>query len=350
VATGLNQPLWVTTAGDGTGDLYVVEQRGVVRAVRQGRLDPAPFLDITGLVRSTGNEQGLLGLAFHPAYARNGYFYVDYTDAQGDTMVARYRAAPGQATANPTTAATVLAFKQPFPNHNGGMLLFGPDGKLWIGTGDGGGAGDTQGNGQNRASLLGKMLRIDVDAASPYSIPPGNPFVGQTNARPEIWALGLRNPWRYSFDRATGDLFIADVGQNSWEEVNMVPAGASPPLNFGWNLMEGAHCFPPTRQSCPQEGLTLPITEYRTGADGCSVTGGYVYRGRRLPALVGRYVFGDYCKGTIWALERTGSGAWTRTAAMAGGGVNISSFGEDADGELYVTGHNTGTLYRVVAR
>jgi len=349
VATRFQRPLFVTSAGDGSGDLYVVEQRGAVRVVRQGRVDTTPFLDIIDSVGSDGSEQGLLGLAFHPNYPRNSYIYVNYTDKRGNTVIARYTATAGGRTVDRASAKTILAFDQPYPNHNGGMLLFGPDGMLWIGAGDGGSGGDPHGNGQNRNALLGKMLRIDVDRGAPYAIPPDNPFAATPGARPEAWAIGLRNPWRFSFDRATGNLFIADVGQNSWEEIDFTPAGARPPLNYGWSVMEATHCFPADRQGCNRDGLTLPIAEYRTGPDGCAVTGGYVYRGRRFPQLTGRYLFSDFCKGFLAALTQQ-NGAWTRTELMPPGPINISSFGEDQDGELYVTGYNTGTLYRVVAK
>jgi glucose/arabinose dehydrogenase len=225
--------------------------------------------------------------------------------------------------------------------------VFGPDGKLWIGTGDGGSAGDPRGNAQNRGVLLGKMLRVDVDSGDPYGIPPDNPFVGQQGTRPEVWGLGLRNPWRYSFDRATGDLWIADVGQNSWEEVNLVPAGSRGGINFGWNRMEGTHCFPPSA-NCDRAGLQLPIHEYGTRDRGnCSITGGYVYRGRAYPAMVGGYFYGDYCSGRIWALAPRGDGTW-ENVELLDTNLQITSFGEDEAGELYVTAMDGG-IYRLTA-
>lgn len=346
VFTGLAQPVFLTHAGDGSGDVYVVQRGGRIRVAPGGTLRAEPFLDITSIVGSSGSEQGLLGLAFHPNFRSNRYFYVNYTDRRGNTVIARYTAAPGRTAVDPASATVILSYDQPYPNHNGGMLAFGPDGKLWIGTGDGGSGGDPHGNGQNRNHLLGKMLRIDVDAREPYGIPPDNPFATQPDARPEVWATGLRNPWRYSFDRGTGDLWIADVGQNAWEEVNLVPAGSRGGLNFGWNRMEGSRCFPAGRQGCDTAGLELPVGEYGRN-EGCSVTGGYVYRGRAFPALQGRYFFTDFCSGRLWSLERAGDGSWRRTErAVAGAG--ISSFGEDEAGELYVTNLNNGTVYQLM--
>lgn len=351
LASGFTKPLWVGAPPDGSGDLFVLEQAGTVRVIRQGVLVAQPFLDLRTKVKSSGSEQGLLGLAFHPKYRQNRQFFVNYTAnvGVGDTVIERYTAVADGSAADPNSARLILTFPQPYENHNGGNLVFGPDGMLWIGTGDGGSGGDPRGNGQNRNALLGKLLRIDVDGGDPYAIPADNPFASAVDARPEVWAIGLRNPWRYSFDRAAGDLWIADVGQNSYEEVDRVPAGAKPPLNFGWNLMEASHCFPSGRTGCSQDGLTLPVAEYRTGPDGCAVTGGYVYRGARFPALQGRYVFSDYCKGFIATL-RPANGSWVRDELLPPGGVNISAFGEDAGGELYVTGLNTGTVYRLVVR
>ena len=347
--TGLAQPLYLTHAHDGTGDAYVVEKEGRIRVARNGVVRDQPFLDITPLVRSAESERGLLGLAFHPNYANNGYFYVNYTDLRGNTMIARYTASPDRSVGDPGTAKTILAFDQPFPNHNGGNLVFGPDGMLWIGTGDGGSGGDPFGNGQNHGAILGKMLRIDVDAGDPYGIPPDNAFLDDPNARPEVWAIGLRNPWRYSFDCATNDLYIADVGQNNWEEVNFTPAGSPAGLNYGWNLMEGTHCYPPG-SGCDPTGLVLPVTDYATGQEGCSVTGGYVYRGAAFPALTGIYFFTDYCSGTIWTLTRDAEGAWQRTEVIPAPSsfAGYSSFGEDEAGEVYITALGTGTVYQLV--
>lgn len=344
------QPLFLTHAGDSSGRLFVVEKAGRIKIVSGDQLLPTPFLDITDRVGSSGSEQGLLGLAFHPRYVENGRFYVNYTDRNGDTVVERYQVSSDPDRADPSTAARVLELDQPAPNHNGGMLLFGPDGYLWIGTGDGGASGDRFGNAQNRRTLLGKMLRLDVDGGEPYAIPPDNPFVGRADTRPEIWAIGLRNPWRYAFDRATGDLWIADVGQNAYEEVDVVPAGSPGGLNFGWPIMEGQHCFP-TSARCDPSPFVQPVAEYgREG--GCSITGGYVYRGAAYPALQGSYLFGDFCSGRIWTLDRPDGDTW-RLTEQPRQPLQISSFGEDEAGELYVTtfsGDGAGhRVYQVTA-
>ncbi|MGQ0572471.1 MAG: PQQ-dependent sugar dehydrogenase [Armatimonadota bacterium] len=336
MATDLSDPVFVTHAGDRSGRLFVVEQPGVVRIIRDGRLLSAPFLDIRRRVTS-GGEMGLLSVAFHPRYASNGRFFANYTSETGGlkTVIAEYHVSPGNADVAGATERVLLEIAQPFQNHNGGLNLFGPDGMLYIGMGDGGSAGDPFNNGQRMEALLGKLLRIDVDGGSPYRVPPDNPFVGRAGARPEIWALGLRNPWRFSFDRAIGRLFLADVGQNAWEEIDLIERGG----NYGWNIMEGAHCFRPAT-GCNTAGLRLPIAEYgRSG--GCSVTGGYVYRGSRLPDLAGRYLFGDYCSGRLWSLHETSSGRWTMTQLMDTG-LRISSFGEDQNGEVYLVDHSGG--------
>lgn len=346
----LDQPLFVTHAGDGSGRLFVVEKPGLIRVVRDGLLLDAPFLDIRDRVGSRGSEQGLLGLAFAPNYAGDGHFFVDYTDLNGDTVVARFSVTADPNVADPGSEFVVLKIAQPAANHNGGMLAFGPDGKLYIGAGDGGGQGDRYRNGQNPQALLGKLLRLDVTSKPdrPYTIPADNPWVtAQWNGRavrPEIWALGLRNPWRFSFDRATGDLWIGDVGQNQYEEVDRVPAGSGGGLNFGWPIMEGAHCYPESSK-CDRTGLALPVMEYTHGANGCSITGGYVYRGRQFPALAGVYLYADYCSGKIWGLVRDGAD-W-RSRELLSSGRNISSFGEDEAGELYVADLN-GAVYQVV--
>jgi glucose/arabinose dehydrogenase len=346
VVGGLSSPVFVTHAGDGTDDLYVVQQTGQIlrRAASSGML--STFLDLAGLLPNPpGSEQGLLGLAFHPRYTTNGYLYVHYTATNGDTVVARYTAAADRASALPGSASIVIGIPHPrFTNHNAGMLAFGPDGYLYVGTGDGGGGGDPDGNAQNPESLRGKMLRLDVNTV-PYDIPTTNPYFGQTRPRPEIWASGLRNPWRYSFDRGSGDLYVADVGQNLYEEVNRQPAGAAGGQNYGWPIMEGLHCFQPA--NCDPTGLQLPIAEYPHSL-GCSVTGGYVYRGAAYQIMAGMYLFGDYCSGRIWTLQNVG-GVWQRVERLDSN-VSISSFGEDRFGELYVTGigSSTGTLYRVV--
>jgi glucose/arabinose dehydrogenase len=342
----VDRPVHVTHAGDGSGRLFVVEKRGRIVILRDGQALPTPFLDISAIVGSSGSEQGLLGLAFHPRYAENGRFFVNYTDRSGDTVVAGYQASADPNVADPGSAKQILSIDQPAPNHNGGLVLFGPDGYLWIGTGDGGGAGDRFGNGQNRQSLLGKMLRIDVDSGDPYGIPPDNPFVGSPDARPEIWAIGLRNPWRYAFDRATGDLFIADVGQNAWEEVHVQRAGSRGGENYGWPRMEGKHCYPADSR-CETSGLVLPVAEYSRDL-GISVTGGHVYRGSASPSLTGLYFFADYGSGRVWSLDEPSPDTW-RMVELADTSIQISSFGEDEAGELYVAGLGDGRIYRITA-
>jgi glucose/arabinose dehydrogenase len=346
--TGLAQPLFLTHAGDGSGEVYIVEKRGRIRLAKDGAVRGEPFLDISSLVRSSGSEQGLLGLAFHPNFRNNGHLYVNYINQDGNTVIARFTAPGQRRTADPASQKTLLTIAQPFANHNGGMVAFGPDGMLWIGMGDGGSGGDPRGNGQDLTQLLGKLLRIDVDQGDLYGVPRDNPFVDRSSARNEIWALGLRNPWRFSFDRVTGDLYLGDVGQNSWEEINFVAAGTSGGVNFGWNRMEGSRCYSPS-QNCDRTGLALPIAEYPNGPQGCSVTGGYVYRGKNIPAAAGVYYYTDYCSGTLWAAYRDATGAWRNTVAIPapGGNRGYSSFGEDEAGELYVTGLSDGVVYRL---
>jgi glucose/arabinose dehydrogenase len=340
VASGLQSPVHLV-APPGDPRLFIVEQPGRIRIVEGGALLETPFLDITDRVRA-GGERGLLSVAFHPRYAENGFFYVNYTDRDGDTKVERYRVGWEPNRANPTSAKPVLAVDQPYANHNGGHILFGPDGMLYIGMGDGGSGGDPHGNGQDLRTLLGKLLRIDVDHGTPYGIPPDNPFVGRRGARPEIWALGLRNPWRMAFDDSTGLLYIADVGQNQWEEVHVEKADAAG-LNYGWNVMEGDHCFRGSR--CDRRGLAIPPYEYGHG-EGCSITGGVVYRGRRIPWAAGFYFFADYCSGWIWSFryakgEATEVQQWTLPATPS-----PTSFGTDAAGEIYVVSHG-GRVWRI---
>ncbi|MBX0330643.1 PQQ-dependent sugar dehydrogenase [Oscillochloris sp. ZM17-4] len=350
VAGGFSKPTFITGAGDGSGRLFVVEQLGRVWVVRDGARLGQPFLDISGLVGSSGSEQGLLSVAFHPRYAENGLFFVDYTDRRGGTVLARYRVSADADLADPASAEVLLQVDQPAANHNGGQLAFGPDGYLYVGLGDGGGGGDTYGNGQNLGTLLGTILRLDVDGGGdqgrPYGVPADNPFVGRGDARPEIWAWGLRNPWRFGFDRGTGDLYIADVGQNAVEEVSVQPAGSAGGENYGWNTMEGDTCY--TAQGCDQAGLTLPATTYlhSSAEGGCSITGGYVYRGAALPRAAGLYLYSDYCTGNLWALRRQGAGWENRLIGRLG--VSPSSFGEDDAGELYVADHAGGVIYRLV--
>ncbi len=338
VASGLDGPLLVT-APAGDSRVFIVEQPGRIRVLRDDSLLPAPFLDITAKVGS-GGERGLLGLAFHPDYASNGLFFVDYTDRDGDTRVERYHAEPSGDVADPASAHLILSVPQPYANHNGGLVVFGPDGKLYVGLGDGGSGGDPQRNGQNPHTLLGSILRLDVDGGDPYAIPPDNPFADGQGGRPEIWAYGLRNPWRFSFDRPSGLIYVADVGQNAWEEIDVAPADRGG-LDYGWNIMEGTHCY--GASTCDRSGLVLPVLEY--GHDeGCSITGGHVYRGSNVPDLVGWYVYADYCSGWIRAL-RYADGAVQERRPLDTGIGPVSSFGVDARGELYVTSGN-GSVYR----
>lgn len=349
VVGGLSDALFATAPPGDSERLFVVEQVGVIRILDLGTdtLLPTPFLDISGLIVD-GGEQGLLGLAFHPDYATNGYFYV-YHSSNGTvcdlssrcTFVARYQVSAGDPDlANPDSRFELLEITQPYSNHNGGMLAFGPDGYLYVGVGDGGSSGDPSNNGQNINALLGKLLRLDVDGGSPYGVPASNPFVGVAGLD-EIWAYGLRNPWRFSFDRATGDLWIGDVGQGTWEEVDFQPAASEGGENYGWRLMEGAHCYNPP-SDCNDGSLVLPVHEYSHASGNCSITGGYRYRGS-IPQLAGLYIFGDYCTGRIWAYN---PGTDTATQILADQILgNILSFAEDAAGELYVL---TGdTLWRL---
>jgi len=348
VTSGLSSPVLVTHAGDAR--LFVVEQAGRIRIVQGGALLATPFLDISGPVLD-GGERGLLGLAFHPQYAANGRLFVFYTRDDGDLQISEFRRSAGDANlADPGSERGILRIEHTAnTNHNGGMLAFGPDGMLYVATGDGGGAGDPLGSGQDASSRLGKILRIDVDPANPsdpYDVPPDNPFVGAAGDD-LVWSLGLRNPWRFSFDRTTGDLWIGDVGQGSWEEIDRATAaaGRGRGVNFGWNVAEGSHCY--NAASCDQAGLTLPLAEYAHGSGDCSVTGGHVYRGSASPALAGLYLFGDFCSGRIRSVVAGGSASQQPTLLLATA-AHISSFGEDAAGELYVVDHG-GAIHRLAA-
>ena len=346
VATGLSKPVFLTAApGDDSNRLFVVEKTGTIRVIRNGIFDPQakPFMDVSDRV-SRGSEQGLLGLTFHPDYARNGRLYVNLTDRKGDTRVLEFKVATGEPDrVDPTSERELLFVDQPYSNHNGGHLAFGPDGLLYVGLGDGGSGGDPQGNGQNPKALLGKMLALDVDAAE--------------RPKPTIVALGLRNPWRYAFDGVTGHLWIADVGQNKFEEVDVLSATSrtaaahgGAPVNFGWNIVEGlGHCY--AQRDCDQHGLTLPVVEYDHG-EGCSITGGYVYRGRLLPDLAGLYFYADYCSALVrsfrvGAPRKPVTDVWDWRAALDPENrfANLSSFGEDAEGELYLLSLD-GDVYR----
>ncbi|MBZ0280054.1 MAG: PQQ-dependent sugar dehydrogenase [Anaerolineae bacterium] len=344
VAGGFVRPVFLTHADDGSGRAFIVEQNGRIFVIQDGNVLGTPFLDASDIVSRDANERGLLGLAFHPNYAENGFFYINYTNRSGNTIIARYTvSADNPNVADPDSALNLLQIAQPYANHNGGDLAFGPDGYLYIGMGDGGSAGDPQGYAQNTGELLGKILRIDVDGGEPYAIPEDNPFVNDSSYAPEIWALGVRNPWRFSFDAVTGDLYIGDVGQNQWEEVNFQPAGQGG-INYGWNIIEGIHRY--SGEPVP-DGLTPPFAEY-SHADGCSVTGGYVYRGAELPELQGVYFFADYCSGIIWSNYRDAAGTWQTNVFMESG-LTISSFGVDEANELYVMNHS-GTVAKLVAK
>lgn len=344
VASGLVRP--VDLQPDGSGRLFVVEKIGHIHVIEDGLLVDTPFLNIEDRVNDSSNEMGLLGLAFHPNYAQNGYFYVNYTGSGGDTFISRFQvAANNPYLADPASEFNLLRLNQPFPNHNGGGLAFGPDGYLYAGLGDGGAAGDPLDNAQNPKSLLGKILRIDVDHGDPYDIPADNPFYGiqDDEARREIWRLGLRNPWRISFDKLTGDLYIADVGQNAWEEVNHLSPMDVSPINFGWPIYEGTHRY---KGSLPEGPTIMPVAEYSHQEGGCSVTGGYVYRGA-MPEWNGIYLYGDYCSGLVWGLMRSGGG-W-QTQVLFDTDVRITSFGQDEAGEIYLIGDGGG-VYQLIRR
>lgn len=341
VASGLSNPLYLT-APAGDARLFIVEQGGRVRIVRNGALVAQPFLDISSRITS-GGERGLLSIAFHPQYATNGYVYASFTDLAGDTRIERYTVSPTNPdVVNPASVSLVLSVAQPFANHNGGLVVFGPDGMFYVGLGDGGSGGDPQNNGQSTSTLLGKILRLDVTSATPYAIPPGNPFIGQSGARPEIWALGLRNPWRFSFDRVGGQLYVADVGQNRWEEIHVVPANRAG-VNYGWRVLEGNECYNAT--TCNTQGLERPLLTY-SHDEGCSITGGAVYRGSLVPGIVGHYFYSDYCTGFLRSFRYQGGQAVDQRSWNVGALGSVLSFGEDAAGELYILSAN-GRVYRL---
>ena len=327
---------------DGSGRFFATEQQGIVYVFREGR-QAEVFLDIRSKVLTRGNEEGLLGLALDPNFRENRYFYLYYSASNPRrAVVSRFAArADDPDRADAATEVVIMEVPQPYSNHNGGQLAFGPDGYLYLGPGDGGSGGDPSGNGQNLGTLLGKILRIDVRGVRDgYSIPPDNPFVGVPGARPEVWAYGMRNPWRFSFDSATGRLWAADVGQNAWEEVNRVERGG----NYGWNVMEGRHCFKPS-SGCDRSGLILPLAEY-SHSDGCSVTGGFVYRGQRVASLQGAYLYADYCSGKVWALWQQADGSVSNQEILDTN-LQIASFAQDLAGEVYILSHNQG-IYRFV--
>ena len=344
-AEGFDQPVYLTHAGDGSGRLFVVEKQGQIWIMQNSQKLEKPFLDVQELIstrNSIQSERGLLSLVFHPNYPENGFFYIYYTDLQGDTVTARYQVSDNPDIADPNSQQIIFQIEQPFANHNGGHLAFGPDGYLYISTGDGGSGGDPLGNGQDRLSFLGKMLRLNVDGQLPYQIPSDNPFITFSSARGENWAYGLRNPWQFSFDRATGDLFIGDVGQNTWEEINLLPAG-TPGGNLGWNRFEGSHVFEGDDEE--REGLIFPILEYQHAGGHCSVTGGYVYRGKLLPDWNGVYLFADYCSGVVWGALPDENGMW-QAQQLYDLDILPASFAEDQDGEIYLIDLN-GSVFQL---
>ena len=334
IASNLVRP--VDLQAEGSGRLFAVEKIGHIHIIENGQLIETPFLNIEERVNDGSNEMGLLGLAFHPDYAQNGYFFVNYTGSGGDTFISRFQVSGDPNTANPSSELILLRLSQPFPNHNGGGLDFGPDGYLYAGLGDGGAAGDPFGNAQKTDNLLGKVLRLDVDSAEPYAIPADNPFGN------EIWVYGLRNPWRITFDSMKGDLFIGNVGQNAWEEIDHLPAGSPGGINFGWDFREGAHEY----DGNPPAGLTDPVAEYSHGEGGCSVTGGYVYRGS-MPEWNGIYLYGDYCTGFIWGLILSDNG-W-QEQLLFDTDARITSFGQNEEGEIYLIS-DAGEVYNLVRK
>ncbi len=348
IASGLYRPVYLTHAGDGSDRLFVLEQNGRIRLLVDDVLQPEPWLDLTAHVSGDSmrqfSERGLLGLAFHPDFEENGRFLVHYSDHGGHTVLERYSVKPGDpAIVDTGSRLPILRVQQPYSNHNGGQIEFGPDGYLYVGLGDGGSAGDPLNSGQNPATLLGTILRLDVDVEGGYGIPPDNPGLTRNLLlAPQIWAWGLRNPWRFSFDRVTGELYIADVGQNRLEEVNVQPADSPGGINYGWRPMEGS--LPYSGEAITAD-MQLPAFEYGRG-DGCSITGGYVYRGFALPELQGLYFYGDWCSGNVWAAWRDVSETW-QVMRFADTGMQITSFGEDEDGELYVLNYS-GVIYRLV--
>jgi glucose/arabinose dehydrogenase len=339
VGDAFRSPVFVTSP-PGDSRLFVVEQAGRIRILKNGRMVDQPFLDISSRVRG-GGEQGLLSMAFHPDYRTNGWFYVNFTDRNGDTHIERFKAGANPDVADLASMLLVLKIDQPYSNHNGGLVMFGPDGMLYIGMGDGGSGGDPKGNGQNQRALLGKLLRINVSRADPYTIPVGNPFANGQRGAPEVWATGMRNPWRFSFDRTAGLLYIGDVGQDREEEIDVAPASRAG-INYGWNIMEGADCF--RSSGCDRNGLLAPVLTYGRNS-GCSVIGGYVYHGRRIPEIVGHYFYSDYCQGWLRSFRYQNGAATDRRTWKIPDIGNVVSFGEDSSGEIYIVAEN-GRIFR----
>jgi glucose/arabinose dehydrogenase len=350
VASGLDQPVDIADPGDASGRLFVLTKTGLVQIIQDGALLPEPFLDLGGLVDTSDLERGALGLLFHPDYAENGYFYVTYSPTVTSWLLARYRvSAENPNRADPASGTPIIAVtEQPHQGgHYGGDLALGPDGYLYVSIGDGGGEFDPYQHAQNLGSPMGKLLRIDVtsDPGQPYTVPADNPFVGEAGTRPEVWAYGLRNPWRFSFDRLTGDLWISDVGHVQWEEVNHQPAGSPGGWNYGWPLMEGPDCAPVNPGCDP--ALSVPPAVAYTHQEGCSVIGGFVYRGSTAAGVYGSYLFSDFCSGTLWVLQADGQGGWQRSVLLDTG-LTVSTFGEDQAGNLYLADLASGTIYRIV--
>lgn len=348
LTTGLNKPVDISNTGiPGDQRLYIVEKDGKIKITQGGTVLSPVFLDIDALVNSAANERGLLGLVFHPKFSENKYFYVHYNNLQGHTVIARYKATANQLGVEPNSAKIILTVNQPYNNHNGGDLNFGPDGYLYIALGDGGSGGDPGNRSQNPKDMLGKVLRIDVDTENaPYIIPTSNPFVGSTDTLPEIWSIGWRNPWRFSFDKSTGEMWLADVGQDVWEEIS-VEAANTPGLNYGWRCYEGNANFN-TFGCGNKSNYAAPVHVYPNRFDvGCSVTGGYVYRGNKIPELVGSYIYADFCTGKFWRLVKNNAGTYDNFEIGDFDAEDFSSFGEDIDGELYVSGLASGTIYKI---
>lgn len=343
IASGYTRPTFITHAFDDR--LFVVEERGLVTIIQDGERVPTPFLDIQDRVNNQANEQGLFSILFHPDYPETNYFFVNYTRADGSSVISRMSVSDDPNRGDPASELVMLVIGQPYNNHNGGQMHFGPDGYLYIGMGDGGSGGDPLNHGQDATTLLGSMLRIDVNSNSErgYAIPPDNPYLDNDERPNEIWGIGLRNPWRFSFDRLTGDLYVADVGQSAWEEIHLIPAGTPGGINFGWNIMEGRQCF--RGSDCDQTGLDIPIWDY-DHSNGCSITGGYVYRGEAYPELWGNYFFSDYCSGNIWALVAQDEGEPIVNLVLQSG-LGPASFGQDANGEVYISDHRGGGIYRL---
>ena len=367
IGHGLNEPLYITNYPNNTDKLLVLEQEGIIQILEKDTLSKIPFLNISDRVHQPlypADEMGMLGLAFDPNFNKNGNFYVNYVDRNGFTIISRFKVEENSG--NKNSEQILIKLKQPYPNHNGGFIEFGPDGYLYIGVGDGGSAGDPQNRAQDLSNLFGTILRIDVSNHEDYKIPQDNPFYNKNKFKPEIWHYGLRNPWRFSFDKETGDMYIGDVGQNNWEEIDFQPVNSKGGLNFGWKILEGTHCYPKDDGNCLKEGMTPPLFEYPNDANylktiigikqkrmqGCSVTGGYVYRGKNKPELYGRYFFGDYCTGKVWSLKNINGEleiidhTQELLEKMDKSQFYLSSFGEDEDGELYLVDY-AGEIYSI---